>query len=62
MEDLTEEPHQTALVGKGSLSWEERREEGILEHDRKSKHNRSDYTEMTWNNSLKLYKCCVLFF
>ena len=49
MEDLTEEPYQTALIGKGSLSWEERREEGILERDRKSKYNQSDYAEM--------YKC-----
>lgn len=51
MEDLTEEPHQTALVGKGSLSWKERREEGILERDRKSKYNQSDCAEMS--------KCCV---
>lgn len=59
MEDLTEEPYQTELVGKDSVSWEKRHEEGILERDRKSKHNQSDYAEMTWNNSLKLFKCSV---
>lgn len=39
-ESMGERPHRGVLpnccIGNGSLSWEERNEEGILEHDGKS--------------------------